>query len=632
MSRFAKSCGALLCAVALVFCAAAAVFAKSFAPSVSTTNIGIKTQYLYPENDETWIRKLVIKEDMYSIEGLADAKDLFPVTDYPYRTDAPSFLAEVAQNVELFTLDKDSQRAAYLYVLDQLGAVTVISEPTTDGKTKADWLREQGIVVTAEDEADREKLVMISGLYALMKNDFYYVYKGEHITIPEGTPLEEATVIYLVAMSGQDSRLGHFIQNNFGREDYGNLEDYVYYTSLMALYTGGYVRANEITTLSRDEVSRRVAIMTINTGGIAVDADTATDEEITLKYLTAMLNRNYKVTMTPDAVKKALAGNSVAYCILQQMAYEDKRIAITPSKYTYEKAFETVLLRTDRFKLEDDFYSDIFEYNVYLDNTREAIYINPETVYATDDGSLLRMFISGTEYPLGNYARYPLDTTKDVQTLTIKIMAPDGHASIYSLHVHQSAVAPSDSGNLTGLLPSVELSQGRLIIGDYEFTTVNPSFSLNADGNLVDRAGNIVETLANGVIGILHLNDKNQLVDANGNLISADHYDPLPVGYQYVLDENGNINILMMPTESASTTAPAEEAKGTNWQKLALPLGAGAVILALGVVLAVVLKRRHTDPQKAAQKMNARRLRQRKRRAKAQARASRKDRYNNKRF
>ena len=143
MSRFAKSCGALLCAVALVFCVAAAVFAKSFAPSVSTTNIGVKTQYLYPENDETWIRKLVIKEDMYSIEGLADPKDLFPVTDYPYRTDAPSFLAEVAQNVELFTLDKDSQRAAYLYVLDQLGAVTIISEPTTDGKTKADWLREQ---------------------------------------------------------------------------------------------------------------------------------------------------------------------------------------------------------------------------------------------------------------------------------------------------------------------------------------------------------------------------------------------------------------------------------------------------------------------------------------------------------
>ncbi len=632
MSRFAKSCGALLCAVALVFCAAAAVFAKSFAPSVNATNVGVKTQYLYAENDRTWIRKLVIKEDMYSIEGLADAKDLFPVTDYPYRTDAPCFLAEVAQNVELFTLTEDSQRAAYLYVLDQLGAVTIISEPTTDGKTKADWLREQGIVVTAEDEADREKLVMISGLYALMKNDFYYVYKGEHLTIPEGTPLEEATVMYLVAMSGQDSRLGHFIQNNFGREDYGNLEDYVYYTSLMALYTGGYVRANEITSLSREDVNRRVAIMTINTGGIAVDADTATDEEITLKYLTAMLNRTYKVTMTPDAVKKAQANNSVAFLILQQMAYEDKRIAITPSKYTYEKAFETVLLRTDRFKLPDDFYSDIFEYNVYLDNTREAIYINPETIYTSADGESLRLFLGGTEYALGSYARYPLDTTKDVQTVTIKIMAPDGHASIYAVHVHQSAVAPSDSGNLTGLLPSVELSQGRLIIGDYEFTTVNPSFSLNADGNLVDAAGNIVETLASGVIGILHLNDKNQLVDANGNLISAEHYDPLPVGYQYVLDENGNINILMMPTETAATTAPAEETKGTDWQKLALPIGAGAVILALGVVLAVVLKRRHTDPQKAAEKMKARRLRQRKRRAKAMDRASRKDQYNNKRF
>ena len=186
--------------------------------------------------------------------------------------------------------------------------------------------------------------------------------------------------------------------------------------------------------------------------------------------------------------------------------------------------------------------------------------------------------------------------------------------------------------DLTGLLPTMELTQGNLIIGDYEFTTIAPSFSLNADGNLVDGAGNIVETLASGVIGILHLNDKNQLVDANGNLISAEHYDPLPVGYQYVLDENGNINILMMPTETAATTAPAEETEGTDWQKLALPIGAAAAILALGAVLAVVLKRRHTDPQKAAEKMKARRLRQRKRRAKAQDRASRKDQYNNKRF
>jgi hypothetical protein len=242
----------------------------------------------------------------------------------------------VEEYIKIYTLDKESQKAAYLYLLDQLGALTIISEPTVSNQTKADWLREQGIIITPEDEADPERVLMISALYAMMRNDFCYVITGEHLEIPQGTPMEEAVIKHIVAISGNENSLTAFMIRFFGKTEIGSLEDYIYYTSLMALYVNGYASVKDIPTLSRDEVSRRVAIMTIKIYGISIDAENATHEEISDKYLTAMLGKQYDVSLDPEALLRSRKTTGVPYYILQRMAYEDANITISHKKYNYE--------------------------------------------------------------------------------------------------------------------------------------------------------------------------------------------------------------------------------------------------------------------------------------------------------
>ena len=269
MKRRYKIISSLLMAVILITAVMPSAFAKEFAVKFDG-NIGVQTQYAYSEQEPSWLRQLVVKEDMLSVEGIATASVLHPVTAYPYTSDAPHFKAQVEEYVKTYTLDEESQRAAYLYLLNQIGALTIISEPTVSNQTKADWLREKGIVVTAEDEADAERVLMISALYAMMRNDLHYVYKGEHLEIPSGTPMEEALVMYIAALSGNDNSLAAFMIRFFGTTKLGTLEDYIYYTSLMSLYVNGYVSVSEVGKLERSEVFKRVAIMTIRGYGLAI--------------------------------------------------------------------------------------------------------------------------------------------------------------------------------------------------------------------------------------------------------------------------------------------------------------------------------------------------------------------------
>ena len=70
--------------------------AKKFAKKINT-NLGVKTQYEYEANNPSWLRQLIVKENMLSVDGIVTEKALYPVSKYPYVTDAPSFKEEVAE-------------------------------------------------------------------------------------------------------------------------------------------------------------------------------------------------------------------------------------------------------------------------------------------------------------------------------------------------------------------------------------------------------------------------------------------------------------------------------------------------------------------------------------------------------
>ena len=607
MKKSSKLSIILLTAVIFITALVPSAFAKDFAAKFDG-NLGVQTQYAYSENNVSWLRKLVIKEDMLSPEGIATASVLEPVTSYPYTSDAPHFKAQVEEYIKTYTLDEESQRSAYLDLLNQIGALTIISEPTVSNQTKADWLRQQGIIVTPEDEADAERVLMISALYAMMRNDLYYVYKGEHLEIPEGTSMEEALVKYIAALSGNDNSLTAFMLRFFGKTNLGSLEDYIYYTSLMSLYVNGYVSVSEIPKLERDEVFRRVAIMTIRGYGLSIDSENATQEELAEKYLTAMLGTQYDVSLDPESLIKARKQQTIPYYILQRMAYEDANVTISHKKYSYEDCFDIVLKKTDRFDLANEFFSDVYEYDVHLTAKRENISINPTPLTA---GTVVT--INGQTVQAGKYAVVQLtDASKQtISIVTEYITNGVKTTSTYKVNVYQGT-EEAEGSNITGIIPTY----GTTSSNNQTQGSTNVIASLPAASPLVSNFNNA----AMNVVGnILSVNDKGQLVDQNGNIISQGNYEQLPEGYKYVVGDDGIIQVVLAtPTTEEDGTSNTSEANENNARKIIIFASLGLCILLVLALVGVLIISRNKN-KNYAERVRARREKEKKKKAKLEA-------------
>lgn len=616
MKKSIKVSALFLTVVILITALMPSAFAKDFAQKIST-NIGVNTQYAYSENVVSWLRQLTVKEDMLSPEGIMTEAVLNPVTQYPYISDAPHFKAQVEEYTKIYTLDEESQRAAYLYLLNQIGALTVISEPTASNETKADWLRQKGIVVTPEDEADAERVLMISALYAMMRNDLYYVYKGEHLEIPQGTPMEEALILYIAALSGNDNSLSAFMIKFFGSTKLGTLEDYIYYTSLMSLYVNGYISVSEIPTVDRDEVFRRVAIMTIRGYGLSIDSENATQEELTQKYLTAMLGTQYKVSLDPESLIKAQKEQTIPYYILQRMAAQDANVTISHKRYSYEECFDIVLKKTTRFDLEKEFFSDIYEYDVYLEANRKQIYINPTPIQAIVD-----MTINGKNVTPGKYALVELlnqakQTITIVSTYTVNNQAT---SSTYKLNIHQGVKEP-ESSNITGIVPTLGTTSAEQSDTTQAIFGITPS--LPAVSPLISNVNNA----AMNIVGnILSVNDKGQLVDQNGNIISQGNYEQLPEGYKYVVGDDGIIQVVLIDatTQAPSTRVPEDDISENEIKKIVIIIALALCILLIGALVAVLVISSKKNKNKA-DVVRARRAKEKTKKARLEARQAKKD-------
>ncbi len=607
MKKTAKLFSLIIAVVLILTAIIPSAFAKEFAPKIDATNLGVQTQYAYSENNVSWIRKIAVKEDLLSVEGIATEATLHPVTNYPYTTDAAHFKSEVEESTKNYTLDEESQKAAYYYVLQQIGALTVFTEPTTSDQTKADWLRDNGIVITPEDEKDPDKILMISALYAMMRNDLYYVYTGNKYEIPAGTPLEDALIQYVIALSGQENSLTAFMVKFFGSTSIGSFEDYIYYTSLMALYTNGYVSIKEIPQISRGEVFRRVAIMTIRTYGLSIDAEKATTEELQQKYLTAMLGTQYKVSLDPSSLVNASNDKGIAYYILQRMAREDSNITISSKKHNFEQCFDIVLKRTKRFNLENEFYSDIYEYDVFLENNRSSININPTPL--TGNATVQ---IDGKAVVAGQYAEVKL---KNVALQTINVICSytvnkKTTSSTYKFNIHQGVEPPKQS-NITGIIPTYSIPTPEIEITG---PTAAPIYSA------VNQAGK------NFLSNVLSLNDKGQLVDQNGNIIADGNYQTLPEGYKYVLGDDGIIQVVFASEEESTTTAQEKEKteKIKDMRNIIIFVSLGLCLFFLiALIITVILMKKRSKKSKQEQ-MKARKDKEKAKKAKLQAKADKK--------
>lgn len=506
----------------------------------------------------SWLRSLIVKEDIMTAEGAAKRSTLVPVADYPYTHTSASFKKEVDSYVKLYTLDENSHKAAYLYFFKQIDAMGIISDPNVTDKAKIQYLKDEGIIVPDGVESDSTQMLMAGALYAYMTNDLYYVFTGNpesDVVIPDQTPLEEALLIYTIKLTGQQNTVMDFTKKHFGVTKITSLDEYIYYTSMYALWTKGLVSQNELSSISEDEVYRRLALMEIREQGITI-GDGASMEDIKMAYLAAGLSEQYNVTVDYTELKAKYNENKVPFYILQLMLKQDKGLQISETQ-KYSEAFDFVAKKTNRFKLDDDFYADIYEYDINLEYKRNQIYLR--TAPLTPDSASgetnkatvkVRVFLGdGTELPYDNYCAVKLsDGVKETVTLVVKyfINGASVNSTTYKLNFIQgSKNSPKTSGvyDMTGTVPA------------FANSTVSGSAF---DGSGIVTSDGVVVELASEILNQMYSTDINgNYIDADGNIITSFNYETLPDGYEYTVYRDGSIGIVPV-AQSTSSTEPGD--------------------------------------------------------------------------
>lgn len=402
----------------------------------------VETQFTYDSPNTAWLKDLIVKEDVLSVQGLTERVKLIAQPDYPYSDTPESFAQNVGYYLDLYELDPSSQEAAYLYVMEQLNKFSAATEMNVSDEYIKFWLQSSGIKYPENGLKDSTTLILARTLYAAMSRSSLDIS-----SFPKGTSLESAAITVIAKVFGMDvSMLGKWIDD----VSLTNLESYIVATCKVALYTAGY----EVTKdTPKEEVYRLTAVMTIEKQGIAIDAKSASFEEIKLKYLAAMLGLQYDVSLDPVELEKAIANDRVPLYILQLMGKTANLSIRSDSDYT--DAFLTVAKNTDFFDIEEgEFYCDIYNYKGTLKYKRSSIWINPAALYKDGDGAKVVITANGVPVKDNYYSEVPLDTSLKEQVVEIKVSyTKDGstNTNVYKITiVNGTELVPASGGSNGG--------------------------------------------------------------------------------------------------------------------------------------------------------------------------------------
>ena len=533
----------------------------------------VETQFTYDSVNLSWLKDLIIKEDMSSVQSLASNQaTLEPVPKYPYRHTAASFSEEITYYQMLYTLDEDMAEVAYLYILQ---IVESLAASTTSASFSDEYIRSYleslGVVYpTGDAENSSETLIVARALYSVLAKD-------ESYTIKRGTGLYEAFTSYISVIIGVDMK---YIIKYDSDGTLTGLEEYVLAACRYMLYTMGYDVGNNT---SDEEIFRLLAIMTIRSQGISIDSKTATIEEIKVKYLCAMMCRIYEVSINVPDFENAVNSRKLDFYMLQLIG--KKNGVSVKDDVTYEEAFDIVSKNTDYFNLESgEFYADVFEYNVRLKYKRDKIWFYPQTLGTTSEseGTNVNVKINGVDVQENYYVDVALDSTLPKETVNITVVYTDDSGTItstYTVNVYQgneTYVSPGTniSGALSGvsdivsqLLSEVGLDSSIAnIVKNIPFELPERIFSISSLLLPSFDTGSLGSSFLGALFGYSTGDDSNVQTDQLGGVAGLDSFNSSGNSTQSMdftnnfgnlgnLGNNINIQINTSPMENTTNSA-----------------------------------------------------------------------------
>ena len=422
--------------------AAALVFALLPTVAAAVPLVTVETQYNYITSNPAWLKNLIVNEDMTSPTGMLNNLVLQAQPEYPYAKTPDSFRNEVDYYVELFSLNENSPRAAYIYVLDYVNKFASEATKNVSDESIKEYLTSIGILYPAGGLGDYENLIFARAVYTLLASG------AVTLNNPQGLTVQQA----LVRCMTDRFNINADALATWSGGSVDTLDDYVLVACKIALNGAGY---RVTATTPAQEVYRLTAVMMIKQLGISIDENNASFDELKLKYLCALLGSHYDISLDPEDLRAALANGSVPLYLLQVIGRQGG--VTVRGSMMYSEPFILVARNTDYFDLEEgEFYADIYKYATYLRYKRNRIWICPETYRTPTATENVFVTVNGISGASGKYTEVLLNMDEPSQVIDVTVIyqsSSQSESKTYHLTVYQgTATAPA--ADSSGLLPS----------------------------------------------------------------------------------------------------------------------------------------------------------------------------------
>ena len=591
---------ALTMILALAVCPVSAAYSSvsSLIPQLDPGETRRETEYSY-----AWLDQLIIRDDATA----AVATTVVPKpTDYPYSHTYEEYIEEVNQYAALKSLDENTVASSYEEIMSLVYYSVVALGMTDEYDVMEEYLRDYGI--TIPDEPAGQDKINVAVVYAALKYDAVYALYGKKVSIPVGVSLDSASVIIFSSLagimlpSGVDSFPGlavHTVKNYVSEFD--DLPVSKNPSAAEVFHWAKVIVASSADSNEDDigdyEVSKMAYDMVHPDDKLYVDN----------AYFATILNTAYDVTLDADALGAAVeSGNETAVqkLILETMLSE-KNVRTSSSMNTKE-LFE-LACENGCFNLEDEFYSDVFNYDITIAQDREKIWFTPFSVAdQLENGNVkaTTMTLNGVVAGHNKTTGLDLDPAKENETIVLTVDYNDGiraQSATYTFNIIKDKA-----------LNGVKVQSDKDLVAQVESVAgaVNPSGNDKVNeiiDGVVDYAQNELpefSTTPDGDVLTTFGYGEGQNVPGDGTS-NTDGYE---FGYlqdllngKYATDADGNI----LTTKGASFVGVEDENEGDSFVQKATTVvkenpeivAAPTSIIALGALAGYLMTRKHRDSE-----------------------------------
>lgn len=436
---------------------------------------------LNAEPKYSWINKLVIRDDATSVTTCR----MVPHAAYPYSRTYEEFISDIEHVMDFYEFDTENVEDSYMQIVDLLYYTAVALNMTDDTETMYAYLQKQGIRIpvnmTAEDKIEA------AVVYAAMKYKLTYALFGKNTEFTKGRTIEGAVVDILATAtsaklpSGIDSVQGLALNcckayaesfDDLPLSDNPSEEELFYAIKLISSAKKGY----DVPVVNYEE---------------------ATDiqkQYVDCTYYATVLGTVYEIEVNPLELAKVAAEQdvlSVARLVLETML-DDGNISYkknAPVENLFSKACEN-----GYFEMDEEFFSDVYNYDVYVDNTCEKLWVTPFALAKQIGGEdkYLEIKLGDIAVNPSSTTAVPLDTKADKENLVITSAYDDemgnSDMTIYVLNIIKQEPNKTTSDN--SLVAEIEDMLADVVPQENEKAQEIVSEVVSAADSVVDGAEN----------------------------------------------------------------------------------------------------------------------------------------------